>query len=179
MGSNSSKTATFAVRFQKIKADIHRRIVEALDLSKLNKLNQDQVRRQVKALAVQMSASSTELLSEVDRDRLVEEIMAETFGMGVLEPLMHDSAVSDILVNGPQEVYVERFGKLEKTDIVFADNDHLMMLIQRIAARVGRRTDEMSPMVDARLPDGSRVNAIVPPLSLVDRCYRFGGSAYA
>jgi pilus assembly protein CpaF len=96
----------------------------------------------------------------------VDEIMAEAFGLGPLDPLMNDPTVSDILVNGPHTVYVERRGQLEMTDLVFADNTHLMQIIQRIAARVGRRTDEMSPMVDARLPDGSRVNAIIPPLAL-------------
>ena len=106
------------------------------------------------------------MLSDAERQRMVEELMDEVFGLGPLEPLMRDPAISDILVNGPRTVYVERNGKLELTDIIFADDAHVMMIIQRIAARIGRRADEMAPMVDARLPDGSRVNAIVPPVSL-------------
>jgi len=157
---------TFALRFQKLKAEVHRRIVEAIDLNKLSRWNQDRLRREIRGLAESMSSSSTELLSEIDRERLVQEIIDEVFGMGPLEALMHDPTVSDILVNGPHQVFVERRGRLEDTEVVFADNAHLMMIIQRIAARLGRRIDESSPMVDARLPDGSRVNAIIPPLSL-------------
>ena len=162
----NGETAPWAYRFQKLKADIHRQIVEMLDLSKLHRWKPERLRREVRTLAAHLSQSASELLSEVDRERLIDEIMAEAFGLGPLEPLMHDPTVSDILVNGPHTVYVERHGRLEPTDITFADDAHLMMIIQRIAARIGRRADEMSPMVDARLPDGSRVNAIIPPLSL-------------
>src|SRR5262245_45348361 len=162
----STPDTDFPRRFQKIKADIHRQIVEALDLTKLGVWRPERLRREVRNLAEQLSRTSPTLLSEVERERLVKEIMDEVFGMGPLEGLMHDPTVSDILVNGPSQVFVERFGQLEETGIVFADDPHLMMIIQRIAARLGRRIDEMSPMVDARLPDGSRVNAIIPPLSL-------------
>jgi pilus assembly protein CpaF len=126
----------------------------------------EQLRREVRALAVQLTRAAPELLSEVERERLIDEIMHETFGLGPLEAFMRDPTVSDILVNGPRQVYVERQGRLEETPVVFADSAHLIQIIQRIAARVGRRVDEMSPMVDARLADGSRVNAIIPPLSL-------------
>ena len=102
----------------------------------------------------------------MDRDRLAEELTAEVFGLGPLEKLMQDPSVSDILVNDPYNVYVERNGCLELTDRIFADEDHLMRIIQRIVGRLGRRIDETSPMVDARLPDGSRVNAIIPPLAI-------------
>jgi len=105
-------------------------------------------------------------LSTVDEERLVEELVAESFGLGPLEPYMQDPDVTDILVNGPGEVYVERFGRLQETGTVFADEEHLMQIISRIVAQVGRRIDERSPMVDARLPDGSRVNVVVPPLAL-------------
>jgi pilus assembly protein CpaF len=155
-----------AHRFQKLKAETHRQMVESIDLSKLAIWNPDRLRREVRSVASRLAQSSAELLNDVDRDRLVEEVVAESFGLGPLENLMGDVTISDILVNGPNEVYVERDGRLQRTDIVFADNAHLMQIIQRIAARVGRRADETSPMVDARLPDGSRVNAIVPPLAL-------------
>ncbi len=141
-------------------------MVENIDLAKLSTWKPDRLRREVRAVATRLAQASPEMLNEVERDRLVDEIVAESFGLGPLDNLMGDTTVSDILVNGPNEVYVERDGRLELTDIVFADNAHLMQIIQRIAARVGRRVDEMSPMVDARLPDGSRVNAIVPPLAL-------------
>jgi pilus assembly protein CpaF len=156
----------FSHRFQKIKAEIHRQLVETLDLSRLTHWKPERLRREVHALAVRLAKGSPELLNDVERDRLIGEIIDEVFGLGPLEGLMNDPTVSDILVNGPQSVYVERHGRLAPTDLLFADNAHLMQVIQRIAARVGRRADESSPMVDARLPDGSRVNAIVPPLAL-------------
>src|SRR5205823_6235294 len=126
----------------------------------------ERLRREVRGLAVALATNAPEMINEVERERLIEEVMAESFGLGRLEDFMNDPTISDILVNGPGTVYVERLGRLEKTDVVFADNAHLIQVIQRIAARVGRRVDEMSPMVDARLPDGSRVNAIIPPLAL-------------
>jgi pilus assembly protein CpaF len=162
----SAAPAPFPQRFQKIKTDIHKKLVEMLDISRLTNWKPERLRREVRNLAVRLSKESTALLSETDRDRLVEEVIAEVFGLGPIEDLMNDPTVSDILVNGPHTIYIERHGRLESTGLVFADDAHLMQVIQRIAARVGRRADEMSPMVDARLPDGSRVNAIVPPLAL-------------
>src|SRR5436309_2244341 len=158
--------AALGVRFQKLKAEIHRQLVETIDISLIAKWKPERLRREVRNLAVHLTQQSPEILSDAERERLIEEVMAEAFGLGPLEGLMNDATVSDILVNGPGTVYVERRGRLEKTDVVFADNAHLVQIIQRIAARVGRRVDEMSPMVDARLPDGSRVNAIIPPLAL-------------
>jgi pilus assembly protein CpaF len=158
--------SSFPQRFQKIKYDIHRQLVEMIDLSKLDQVKPERLRREIRSLAEELTAETPELLNEADRERLVEEILAEIFGLGPLEPLMKDPTISDILVNGPRNIFIERNGRLELTELVFADDQHLMQIIQRIAARVGRRADEMSPMVDARLPDGSRVNAIVPPLSL-------------
>jgi len=151
-----------------IKAEIHTRLVETLDLSRLNSWKPDRLRYEVRNLADQMARNAPkDALSDTERARMVEELLDEVFGLGPLEPLMRDPTISDILVNGPRTVYVERRGKLELTDIIFADDLHVMMIIQRIAARIGRRADEMSPMVDARLPDGSRVNAIIPPVSLL------------
>jgi pilus assembly protein CpaF len=157
---------SFARRFQKLKAEIHRRLVETVDVSLLGRWKPDRLRRELRELALQITQSTPEMLNEVERERLISEVLDEAFGLGPLEPFMHDPTVSDILVNGPRTVYVERFGRLEETSVVFADNAHLIQIIQRIAAHVGRRVDEMSPMVDARLPDGSRVNAIIPPLAL-------------
>lgn len=164
--STSLNQGPFAVRFQRFKAELHQKMVEMLDPSQLQRWSPDRLRRELRALAQRLIQSSNELLSEVDRERLVQELLAEALGMGPLEPLMQDPTVSDILVNGPNTVYAERNGRLELTPIVFADANHLKHLIQRIVSQVGRRTDESSPMVDARLPDGSRVNAILPPLAL-------------
>jgi pilus assembly protein CpaF len=164
--STKNSDNALAVRLQKLKGEIHRQLVEGLDLSRLSKIKPDRLRREVHSLAVRLTANTPEALTEMERERLVDEIMDEAFGLGPLQAPMNDPSVSDILVNGPSEVYLERKGRLEKADILFADDAHLMAVIQRIAARVGRRVDEMSPMVDARLADGSRVNAIIPPLSL-------------
>ena len=158
--------ASPALRFQKLKAEIHRQLVESLDISRLEKMKPERLRREVRALAEQLAQETPEPLSEGERERLTDEIMNEAFGLGPLEAFMNDPSISDILVNGPHLVFVERNGQIKETSVVFADNAHLIQIIQRIAARVGRRVDEMSPMVDARLPDGSRVNAIIPPLSL-------------
>ncbi len=154
------------LRLQKLKAEIHRQLVEGLDLSRLHLVKPERLRRDVYHLAGRLTSASSEMLNELEREQLVDEIMHEAFGLGPLEGPMNDPTVSDILVNGPREVYLERDGVLQLSDIVFADDGHLMQVIQRIAARVGRRIDEMSSMVDARLPDGSRVNAVIPPLSL-------------
>jgi pilus assembly protein CpaF len=164
--STKNNDNALAVRLQKLKGEIHRQLVEGLDLSRLSKIKPERLRREVHSLAVRLTANTPEALTEMERERLVDEIMDEAFGLGPLQAPLNDPTVSDILVNGPSEVYLERHGRLEKSDILFADDAHLMAVIQRIAARVGRRVDEMSPMVDARLPDGSRVNAIIPPLSL-------------
>jgi pilus assembly protein CpaF len=152
--------------FQKLKTRIHREILDAMDLSRLSKLDEDRLRVHIRNLAEGILRGRSENISAVDEERLIDELMAESFGLGPLEPYMHDPDVTDILVNGPNEVFVERFGRLQATNTVFADDEHLMQIISRVAARVGRRIDEMSPMVDARLPDGSRVNAIIPPLAL-------------
>lgn len=162
---STAEPASAATAHQRRKADLHRQLVEMLDLSRLTHWPPDRLRREVRGLAVRLVQQS-DVPQPAERERLIDELMDETFGLGPLEPLLHDPRVSDILVNGPRCVFVERLGRLQRTDITFADDAHLMQIIQRVAARVGRRVDEQSPMVDARLPDGSRVNAIVPPLSL-------------
>jgi len=156
----------FEAEFQKLKTRIHRELIDSLDLSRIGSLDEIRLRAHIRNLAEGLLRSRPEMLSSIDEERLIDELMAESFGLGPLEPYMQDPDVSDVLVNGPNEVYVERMGRLHQTNTVFADDEHLMQIIQRVVARVGRRIDEQSPMGDARLPDGSRVNAIIPPLAL-------------
>ena len=165
------------VRFQQIKTRIHQRLVESVDLAAVRQEDRPFLMAQMRRLAHEAASEPQYQLPRDQIPRMVEEIMDELFGLGPLEPLMRDPQVSDILVNDPYTVYVERQGRLELTSVVFADEEHLLRLIQRIVARLGRRIDEASPMVDARLPDGSRVNAVVPPLALGGPCLsirRFG-----
>jgi pilus assembly protein CpaF len=157
---------TAEAEFQRIKTGIHRELLESLDLSRITGLSDEELREDIRRLAEGMLRTRSRKLPTIDEERLIEELIAESFGLGPLEPYMQDPDVSDILVNGPHEVYVERLGRLQETNTVFADEEHLLQIIQRVVARVGRRIDEHSPMVDARLPDGSRVNAIIPPLAL-------------
>ena len=152
--------------FQKLKTRLHRRMVDAIDLSKAGKMPEDELRSQLRALAAHVCSLEAVNLPEADRERMVAEIMDEIYGFGPLEPLMSDPEISDVLVNGPHSVFIERNGLLEETDVQFADDAHLMEVIRRLVGRAGRRIDEVSPMVDAKLPDGSRLNAVIPPLAL-------------
>ena len=152
--------------FQDMKARLHRAIITRLDLTKLRSLPTERVHAEVSRLAEDLLLAESMPLSVVERDRLVTEVHHELFGLGPLEPLLADPTVSDILVNSYANIYIERRGKLEKTGITFKDDEHLMRVIERIVSTVGRRIDEAQPMVDARLPDGSRVNAIIPPLAI-------------
>ncbi|HLH77514.1 MAG TPA: CpaF family protein [Candidatus Binataceae bacterium] len=149
-----------------LKARIHNRLLEALDLSRLEETDPATVSAQVATTIRGLLAEEGRLVTEADTARLEEEIRNEILGLGPLEPLLQDHSISDILINGSKQVYVERGGKLQLTAVSFHDDQHLMHIIGRIVSRVGRRVDESSPMVDARLPDGSRVNAIVPPLAI-------------
>ncbi|MGH9900630.1 MAG: CpaF family protein [Pyrinomonadaceae bacterium] len=152
--------------FQEMKQRLHRAIINRMDLTKLGQLDQDQLHAEVARMAEDLLVAEQTPLSALERERLVEDVRHELFGLGPLEPLLADPAVSDILVNSPHNIYIERRGKLERTNVEFKDDEHLMRVIERIVSTVGRRIDEASPMVDARLKDGSRVNAIIPPLSL-------------
>ena len=152
--------------FQDMKARLHRMLINRMDLTKLGMLQPDQLHEEVARLASTLLAQEDTPLSAIERERLIHEVRHELFGLGPLEQLLADTSISDILVNSPHNVYIERRGKLERTNIEFKDNEHLMRVIERIVSSVGRRIDESSPMVDARLKDGSRVNAIIPPLSL-------------
>jgi len=163
--------------YQQVKADLHRKILDRLDLEKLGRTNSETAREEVLILIRTSVNSEAVPLSFAERERLAREILDEIFGLGPLEPLLKDPSISDILVNRFDKVYIERGGKLEPTGLSFKDNQHLMQIIDRIVSRVGRRIDESSPMVDARLPDGSRVNAIIPPLAIDGACLsirRFG-----
>src|SRR5579885_1943230 len=163
--------------YQQVKADLHRKILDRLDLEKLGRTANDAAREEVLVLIRNTVNSEAVPLSFAERERLSREILDEIFGLGPLEPLLKDPTVSDILVNRFDKVYVERAGKIEVTGLSFKDDAHLMQIIDRIVSRVGRRVDESSPMVDARLADGSRVNAIIPPLAIDGPCLsirRFG-----
>jgi len=152
--------------FQDLKARVHQRVVELLDLTQISSMDEEVLSRELSRLIEELLQQETTPLNLSERARLTKEIVYEVLGLGPLEPLIADVTINDILVNGPSKVYVERFGNLEPTEVRFRDDAHLRKIIERIVSRVGRRIDESSPMVDARLVDGSRVNAIIPPLSL-------------
>jgi pilus assembly protein CpaF len=153
-------------RFQELKAELHDKLVSSMDHAVLRTVDPKVLRDELRRGAEQLCGLHADLLSQADRNRLIEELVDETLGLGPLEPLMHDPTISDILINGPRCIYVERRGRLEKTPIEFRDIDHLLGIVQRLASQVGRRIDESSPMVDARLLDGSRLNAVIKPLAL-------------
>ena len=152
--------------YQDLKSTIHRKLIDRLDLSTVAELNAEQLSGIIRTVVETMIAQEGIPLARAEREKLALEIQHETLGLGPLEPLLQDPEISDILVNGPGRVYVERQGKIVKTEVTFKDNEHLMAVIERIVSKVGRRVDEASPLVDARLADGSRVNVIIPPLSI-------------
>jgi len=152
--------------YQELKTTIHRKLIDRLDLSNVSEISPEQLGGIIKAVVETLVVSENIPLTRLERERLVVEIQHETLGLGPLEPLLQDPTISDILVNGPDRVYVEKKGILYKTEVFFKDDDHLMAIIERIVSKVGRRIDESTPMVDARLQDGSRINVIIPPLSI-------------
>ncbi|MGO8814374.1 MAG: CpaF family protein [Terriglobia bacterium] len=161
----------------RVKTAIHRRLIQKLNLDRLMDMNRDAVRAEVTQVVENMTAAESTPMTLQERERLAQEILDEVFGLGPLEPLLKDTTISDILVNTYKEVYIERKGMLERTNVQFRDEAHLLAIIDRIVSAVGRRIDESSPMVDARLADGSRVNAIIPPLAIDGSCLsirRFG-----
>jgi pilus assembly protein CpaF len=149
-----------------LKGSLHSKVINEVDLESLNRLDEDVAKAQLRQVIHDILQREKTPLTLTEREQLVTEILDEVFGLGPLQPLLADPTLSDILVNGAHSVYVERRGKLERANVRFNDNDHLMRIIDRIVSRVGRRVDESSPMVDARLRDGSRVNVIIPPLAL-------------
>ena len=159
-------TADNSAEFQRLKTRLHRQIVDAIDMSKAGELGDNEFRDQLESLATYLCEQPDTKLSDRDRGRMVRELMDEIYGFGPIQHLMDDPDVSDVLVNGADAVFVERNGRLEKTDVRFAGDDHLLRFIQRLVSHAGRRIDEVSPMVDAKLPDGSRLHAVIPPLAL-------------
>ena len=152
--------------YQELKSSIHRKLIDRLDLSSVAEISPEQLSGIIKTVMECLITAEGIPLTRAERERLVVEIQHETLGLGPLEPLLQDPEISDIMVNGAKKVYVEKHGKLHKTEVTFKDDDHLMTIIERIVSKVGRRVDESTPFVDARLPDGSRVNVIIPPLAL-------------
>jgi len=162
----NSQDAARAEEFDNLKRRIHTKLVDKLDLSKVGELEGDVLRREIRLVVEHLCDTEETFLNRNERERLIEEVLNETFGLGPLEMLLGDPSISDILINGPKSIYVERRGRMERTAVEFRDNSHLLQIIDRIVSKVGRRVDEVCPMVDARLDDGSRFNAIIPPLAL-------------
>ena len=156
----------FTPEYQELKFALHRKLLDRINLEALSSMAGDRVRAQVRAAVAELVEEQKTPLSLVEKDRIIEEILDEVFGLGPLEPLLQDPTVSDILVTTPHLVYVERGGKLYRTAVEFKDDSHLLRIIEKIVSRIGRRVDESSPLVDARLPDGSRVNAVIPPVAV-------------
>src|SRR5438445_8874573 len=165
-GGSFSFDSSNQEELRRLKTQLHHQLVVAMDLSATGSMANEALRQEVRRVADELCQRSSNLLSRTERERLISELLDETFGLGPLEPLMADQTISDILINGHSTVYVERGGQLERAQVSFTDARHLLHIIQRIVGLAGRRVDETSPMVDSRLPDGSRVNAIIPPLAL-------------
>jgi pilus assembly protein CpaF len=175
---NPSWTGITTEVYQNLKHELHQKLIEKLDLGTIEKLPREQLRDELRLILSSLLAGTELPLNRTEREQMVEELLDEVMGLGPLEPLLRDMSISDILVNRFDTIYIERFGKLELTGVRFRDNEHLLQIINRIVSRVGRRVDDSSPMADARLADGSRVNAIIPPLALdgaVLSIRRFGG----
>src|SRR5438128_6024659 len=153
-------------RFRRLKGQLHQQLIADMDLAAIGVLSSEDLRIEVRRAAEELCHQSSDLLNQSEREQLVKEVLDETFGLGPLEPLLSDPTITDILINGCKTIYVERNGKLERVDTSFTDERHLLHIVQRIVGQVGRRVDETSPMVDGRLQDGSRINAIIPPLAL-------------
>ena len=152
--------------YQGLKTKIHRKLIERLDFSNIDLIEKDLLSKEIGRIVETLITEESVPLSGTERESLIVDIMHETFGLGPIEPLLYDPDISDILVNRYNQIYIEKFGKLQKVDLSFRDDNHLLQIIDRIVSKIGRRVDESSPYVDARLPDGSRVNAIIPPLAL-------------
>ena len=172
-----STTSSLNSDFNSLKAAIHLKLIQKLNLDRLPQMEREDVRHDLAAILESLVVKESTPMTLPERERLTKEVLDEVFGLGPLEPLLKDASISDILVNSHRDIYIERNGILEHTGIQFRDEMHLRLIIDRIVSAVGRRVDESSPMVDARLADGSRVNAIVPPLAIDGPCLsirRFG-----
>ena len=163
---NASRKTVLKPEYQELKFTLHRKLLDQINLDSLASIDNDRVRAEVRQAVLKIVESEPNLLTGPEKQQISEEVLHEVFGLGPLEPLLQDSTISDILVNGYKQVYVERGGLLESTNVRFHDDGHLLRIIDKIVSQVGRRVDESNPMVDARLSDGSRVNAIIPPLAV-------------
>src|ERR1051325_6795727 len=161
---NASRKTELKPEYQELKFTLHRKLLDRINLDALASIDDDKIRAEVRQAVLTIVDSEPNLLTATEKQQISGEVLHEVFGLGPLEPLLQDSTISDILVNGHKQVYVERRGLLELTSVRFHDDFHLLRIIDRIVSQVGRRVDESNPMVDARLADGSRVNAIIPPL---------------
>ena len=176
VGNNLSKSVglnkggptqkTKAEEFEELKRTLHSKLIDKLDLTKVGDLEGDRFRKEIRVVVEHLCDAENTFLNRTERDRLVDEVLDEVLGLGPLELILKDPSVSDILINGPKNIYCERGGQMEKSTVEFRDNHHLLQIIDRIVSKVGRRVDETCPMVDARMADGSRFNAIIPPLAL-------------
>ncbi|MFO0919779.1 MAG: CpaF family protein [Planctomycetaceae bacterium] len=164
--SRQARGTSTELDFESLKRLIHGKLVEKLDLTRLGDLEGDTLRREIRLVVEHLCDTENPLLNRSERERLIEEVLDETFGFGPLEILLKEPGIADIMINGPKNVFVEKNGRIIKHEVTFRDNQHLLQILDRIVSRVGRRVDETSPMVDARLPDGSRLNAVIPPLAL-------------
>jgi pilus assembly protein CpaF len=153
-------------QYEILKRLIHTRLVDRLDMNRIAEIDPKTLRNDIRGVVEQLCDSENPLLNRNERQRLVNEVLDETLGFGPLELLLKDDKIGDIMINGPKHIYIEKEGRIQRSEVVFRDNEHLLQIIDRVVSRVGRRVDETSPMVDARLPDGSRFNAIIPPLAL-------------
>jgi pilus assembly protein CpaF len=159
-------TDTYSPEYQELKFALHRKLLDRINLEALSNVTSERVRTEVRSAVARLVEEEKTPLSITEKDRVIEEVLDEVFGLGPLEPLLADPTISDILVTTPSLVFVERAGKLYRTPVEFKDNAHLLRIIEKVVSRVGRRVDESSPLVDARLPDGSRVNAAIPPVAI-------------
>ena len=157
---------SYSPEYQELKFALHKKLLHRINLEAISVLPENQVRNEIRHAVVRLVDEEDTPLTLAEKDRIIEEVLDEVFGLGPLEPLLEDHTISDILVTTPKLVYVERHGRLVRTPVEFKDDAHLMRIIEKIVSRVGRRIDESSPMVDARLPDGSRVNAVIPPVAV-------------
>ena len=165
-GGRMPNRQAYTPEYQELKFTLHRKLLDRINLEILSSMAGERVRAEIRTALTKLIDEEKTPLSLVEKDRVIEEVLNEVFGLGPLEPLLQDPTISDILVTTPRLVYIERAGKLYRTPVEFKDNSHLTRIIKKIVSRVGRRVDESSPMVDARLPDGSRVNAVIPPVAV-------------
>jgi pilus assembly protein CpaF len=162
----NNKKQPFSASHQELKFSIHRKLLDRINLQAISSMPNERMRAEVRTAVARLTEEEKTPLSLIEKDRVIEEVLDEVFGLGPLEPLLDDPTISDILVTTPKLVYIERAGRLTRTPVEFKDDQHLQRIIEKIVSRVGRRIDESSPMVDARLPDGSRVNAVIPPVAV-------------